>query len=90
MISYHFLIQKMTKKTLDQSVKKHRSIVYDYRLTHTDQTDPADERDDLLSLIKVQYLYEREADGHCESRGRVDHWTSVDAILSVILYQHRY
>lgn len=54
------------------------------------QTDPADHRDDLLGQIELKNLYQREADGHRQRCGCVDDWTPVDAVLSIVLHEHRY
>jgi len=38
----------------------------------------------------MKNLYQREADGHRQSGGCVDDWSSVDAVLLIVLNQHRY
>ena len=54
------------------------------------QADPADEGDDVFCGLEVKNLDQREADGHRQRAGCVDHWTSVDAVLSIVLHHHLY
>jgi len=78
------LVMLLTKSTclLIYSLINSRSRFY--------QADPADDGDSVLRGVELEDLNEREADGDRQRSGRVDHWTAVDAVLSIVLDQHRY
>ena len=56
--------------------------------SNTHQTDPSDDGDDLTSLIELEDLKQREADGDRKRLGVVQHRSTFDAVLLVVLQQH--